>query len=249
MNAVGGEADKIVGRMRMSEKLLTEDTIIEIGKSIPLYKFRAFFQEATGEDLSGWEFQPWLNTQAGKTIKEALASYCEAARPKSMGELLSEERLNIISETDKNFILGFDKAINGLGYDSGGTIGDGICWGKYMIIYSKTGVKSKKVIARIFIRENGIVVRLFFNNIDKHRKYIESAPEHIKNVFINNHGNCSCNPQKENCRMRKSYTIDGKQIEKCSGVVFEFWGPTAEKLIDYINLLAEFYPVKKVKSA
>ena len=232
----------------MSEKLLTEDTIIEIGKSIPLYKFRAFFQEATGEDLSGWEFQPWLNMQAGKTLKEALASYCDAAKPQNMEKLLPEKRFSIISEADKNFILGFDKAITELGYDFGGAIGDGYCWGKYMIIYSKTGVKNKKVIARIFIRESEIVLRLFFNDIDKHREYIESAPEHLKNVFINNHGNCSCQPQKENCRMRKTYTIDGKQIEKCSGVVFEFRNPTVEKLADYINLLAEFYPVKKVKA-
>jgi len=229
----------------MSEKMLTEETIIEIGKSIPLYKFRAFFQEATGEDLSGSEFQPWLNTQAGKTLKEALASYRDAATPKSMAQILSEERFSIVSAADKGFILSFDKGMNELGYDFGGAIGDGYCWGKYMIIYSKTGVKSKKVIARIFIRESGIVLRLFFNDVDKHRAYIESAPEHIKSVFVNSHGDCSCNPKKENCRMRKAYTIDGRRIEKCSGVVFEFWNPTAEKLTDYINLLAAFYPVKK----
>ena len=232
----------------MSEKLLAEDTIIEIGKSIPLNKFRAFFQEVTGEDLSGWEFQPWLYTQTGKTLKEAIDSYCEAAKPKSMEKLLSEERFSIISQADKNFILDFDKTINSLGYDFGGTIGDGYCWGKYMIIYSKTGIKSKKVIARIFIRESEIVLRLFFNDIDKHSKYIEGTPEYIKSVFTGNHGNCSCNPQKENCRMRKNYTIDGRKIEKCSGVVFEFWNPATEKLIDYKNLLAEFYPDKKAKS-
>ena len=229
----------------MSEKMLTEETIIEIGKSIPLYKFRAFFQEATGEDLSGSEFQPWLNTQAGKTLKEALASYRDAATPKSMAQILSEERFSIVSAADKGFILSFDKGMNELGYDFGGAIGDGYCWGKCMIIYSKTGVKSKKVIARIFIRESGIVLRLFFNDVDKHRAYIESAPEHIKSVFVNSHGDCSCNPKKENCRMRKAYTIDGRRIEKCSGVVFEFWNPTAEKQADYINLLATFYPVKK----
>jgi len=45
--------------------------------------------------------------------------------------------------------------------------------------------------------------------------------------------------------MRKTYTIDGKQMEKCSGVVFEFYNPTMEKLGDYMGLLAEFYPAKK----
>jgi len=232
----------------MNKSLLPEDTVIKIGKSIPLYKFRAFFEEATGEVLSGWEFQPWLNTQAGKTLKEALSSYCKSVKLKSIEEILSEDRFNIISEVDKAFIIDFDKNINVLGYDFGGAIGDGYCWGKYMIIYSKTGVKSKQVIARFFIRDNSIVLRLFFNNIDKHRNYIEAAPECVKSVFINNHGNCSCNPKKENCRMRKTYTIADNQIEKCSGVVFEFRNPIAENLVEYINLLTEFYPVKKTKT-
>jgi len=210
-----------------------------------LHKFRAFFEEATGKELSDWEFQPWLNTQAGKTLKEALAAFCHATERKSMNELLAEERFKVITEPDKAFITMFDHEIGKLGYDFGGGIGDGYCWGKYMVVYSKTGAKSKKVIARIFIREDSIVLRLFFNNADKHRAYIENAPAHIKEVFTNNHGNCSCSPKKENCRMRKAYTIDGKQIEKCSGVVFEFWQPSLEKLPDYIHLLAEFYPVKK----
>jgi hypothetical protein len=229
----------------MNKNILHEDTIIEIGKSIPLYKFRAFFEEATGKELSGWEFQPWLNTQAGKTLKESLAAFCHATERKSINELLAEERFKIITDADKAFITAFDHEISKLGYDFGGGIGDGYCWGKYMVVYSKTGVKGKKVIARIFIREDSIVLRLFFNNAEKHRAYIENAPAHIKNVFTNNHGNCSCNPKKENCRMRKAYTIDGKQIEKCSGVVFEFWQPSLDKLPDYIHLLAEFYPVKK----
>ena len=59
-----------------------------------------------------------------------------------------------------------------------------------MIIYSKSGVKSKQVAARIYIKENGIVLRLFFNDIDKHREYIENAQDFIKNVFLGEHGNC-----------------------------------------------------------
>jgi hypothetical protein len=229
----------------MNKNILHEDTIIEIGKSIPLYKFWAFFEEATGKELSGWEFQPWLNTQVGKTLKESLAAFYHATERKSMNELLAEERFKIITDPDKAFIAAFDHEISKLGYDFGGGIGDGYCWGKYMVVYSKTGVKGKKVIGRIFIREDSIVLRLFFNNAEKHRAYIENAPAHIKDVFTNNHGNCSCSPKKENCRMRKAYIIDGKQIEKCSGVVFEFWQPSLEKLPDYIHLLAEFYPVKK----
>jgi hypothetical protein len=48
--------------------------------------------------------------------------------------------------------------------------------------------------------------------------------------------------------MRKIYVIDGRQIEKCSGVVFEFHQPNVEKLPDYMELLKEFYE-KKAKAA
>ncbi len=232
----------------MNKTKLTNDTIIEIGKSITLSKYREYFQKATGKDLSGAEFQPWLNLQAGKTVKEAIPLYCEATERKDMKEIMKENRFAIITEENKKFIIAFDKEIEMLGYDFGGGIGDGYCWGKYMIIYSKMGVKTKSVAARIFIRENSILLRMFFNNIDKHRNYIESAPKHIKEVFTGNHGGCSCNPKKDNCRMRKTYTIDDKLIEKCSGIVFEFKEPTIDNLNDYINLFKEFYPPKRVNT-
>lgn len=231
----------------MNKTKLTEDTIIEIGKSIPLSKFRNFFEEATGKKLSGGEFQPWLNAQSGKTLKEAVEAFSQATEQKSMKEIMEENRFSIVIDSDKEFIKLFDKEIETLGYDFGGGIGGGYCWGKYMIIYSKTGVKTKSVAARIFIKENGILLRLFFNNVDKHRNYIENAPEHIKEVFTGNHGNCSCNPKKENCRIRKTYVIDDIHIEKCSGVVFEFCNPTILKLPDYIALLNEFYPTRKAE--
>jgi len=231
----------------MGNEKLTENTVITIGKAISLTKYIAFFEDATGVEMPGCEFQPWLRTQEGKLLKDTLADYRHAARRKGMAELMMEERFSFVSGEDKAFILAFDEGVQELGYDCGGGIGEGYCWGRYMIIYTKTGVKNKQVAARVFIREDSIVLRLFFNNIDKHRMYIENAPAHIKAVFTNVHGNCGCNPKKENCRMRKTYTIDGKQIEKCSGVVFEFWNPTVAKQPDYIGLLKEFYPAK-VKS-
>jgi len=231
----------------MSINSLTEDTVIEISKSIPISKFRDFFVKATGKELSGWEFQPWLNMQVGKTLKETIAVYCEAIERKNMEKILLEDRFNIVSGSDKIFITAFDKEIGHLGYSFGGGIGDGYCWGKYMVVYTKANVKSKNVVARIFIREDCIVLRLFVNNVDKHRAFIENAPTHIKDVFIGNQGTCSCNPKKENCHMRKTYTIDGKTIEKCSGVVFEFWNPPIEKLPDYIDLLKEFYTPPTIK--
>ncbi len=229
----------------MSKNELTEKTVISVGKSISLSKYMAYFETTTGIEMPGCEFQPWLNTQIGKTLQEAIPAYTQVAVRKTMGDRLLEERFSFISAIDQAFIRSFDEEMERLGYDYGGGIGDGYCWGKYMIIYSKKGAKTPKVVARIFIRESSIVLRLFFNQIDKHQAYIENAPEHIKAVFTGAHGACSCNPKKENCRMRKTYVVDGVLYEKCSGVVFEFHNPTLEKTADYIALLREFYPTKK----
>lgn len=231
-----------------NSKTLTGDTIIELGKSIPLAKYRAYFRKVIKDfapEVFCGNFQSWLNTHTGKTLKQAVEAYYTTQDIKNMEEILTEERFNIISEQNKAFIIAFDKEIGELDYDFGGKIGSGFCWGPYMIIWSKVGVKAKKVVTRIFIRENGIILRLFFNKIDDHRAYIENAPEHIKNVFLSGHGDCSCNPKKENCNFRKSYEIDGKPIEKCSGVVFEFWEPNLLKLRDYMDLLKEFYASKR----
>ena len=233
----------------MNEITLTENTIIKIGKSMQGHRAHAFLEEITGKSVSGWEMKPWLATQEGKTIKETIASFIELAKSKKTEERLLEERFDFISEADKAFIAAFDKNIGELEYDCGGSIGEGGCWGNYMIIYTQTGVKSKKVIARIYIRGDGIVLRLFFSAIDKHRAYVENTPEHIKSVFTNNHGNCRCNPRYENCKHRKTYSIDGKKIEKCDGYVFEFSEPTVEKLPDYMSLLTEFYMPGKTARA
>jgi len=226
---------------------LTENTVIAEA-DISSERYRSFFRKAIegfSPEIYCGAFQHWLNQNNGKTVKEAIESYHFMKEPKSIEGKLAEKRFDIVSNPDKAFILAFTKEIAGLGYDFGGHIGWGACWGLYMVIYSKVGVKSKQVAARIFIRENGIVLRLFFNNIDKHSKYIETAPEHIKSVFTNAHGVCSCNPKKENCKMRKTYTINENLIEKCSGVVFEFHQPDMDKLPDYIDLFKEFYVSKK----
>jgi hypothetical protein len=166
---------------------------------------------------------------------------------RKMKSVLEEERFNIISEENKAFILAFDYEISKLGYGFGGNIGSGFCWGKYMIIYSKIGVKSKQVVARIYIRENSIVLRLFLNKIDKHREYIENAQDFIKEAFIGKHGACNhCRNDKGGiCKFRKTYTLENNYIEKCNGITFEFLEPSLEKLPEYVGLLREFYPVKK----
>lgn len=61
-----------------------------------------------------------------------------------MNDLLKEEAYRFVSSQDKEFIVAFDAEMNRLGYTCNRTIGDGYCWGRKMIIYTKAGVKSKK---------------------------------------------------------------------------------------------------------
>lgn len=165
-----------------------------------------------------------------------------------MRNAMSESRFDFIPQTDKDFILAFDDEMKALGYDYGGSIGSGYCWGRYMIIYSKTGVKSKKVPARIYIRESGeIVLRLFLTGIDGHRGYIENSEPYIRDVLTGAHGDCIyCkNDKNGTCKFRKTYTLYGRLIEKCTGIVFEFHKPGILKLSGYMGLLREFYKTKK----
>ena len=163
-----------------------------------------------------------------------------------MDDFLQEKRCNFIAREDKNFIRAFNLAMSSLGYDFGDKIGSGYCWGKYMLIYTRSGVKSKKVFARIYIQNETIVLRLFLNDIDKHRQYIENAPPHIKQVFAGEHAACRhCHNDHEGvCRFRKIYTLDDRLLEKCNGVTFEFHHPMVPKLPDYMALFTEFYPKK-----
>jgi hypothetical protein len=230
--------------MSKIKKLLEENTVIVWG-SIPVGEYRKFFEQAISKEFAGDKnFQTWLFTQAGKTLKEATEYYFNPSGQKNMEEFLSERRFNIISDSDKTFIIAFDKAINELGYNFGGVIGSGSIWGRNMISYGKTGTASRPIIARIYIREESIVLRLFLNKVDTHRQYIENAPTHIKEVFSGTHS--SCNFCHDKCNGRKEYTLDGRLIYKCSGSAFEFFQPSMEKLLDYVHLLTEFYPNKKI---
>ena len=161
--------------------------------------------------------------------------------------LFNDTRFDFISRKHKGFIFAFDDAMHKLGYSFGGKIGSGYCWGKYMLIYRKSGVKSDRVFARIYIRDASIVLRLFLNAVDKHRAYIEKAPAHIKEVFVGEAGNCQhCHNEKAGkCRFRKTYTLDDRLIEKCNGITFEFHDPRIERISDYISLFTEFFPNKK----
>jgi len=166
-----------------------------------------------------------------------------------MNDILRESRFNFVSHPDKAFMLAFNDEMTRLGYDFGQKIGSGYCWGNYMVIYTRAGVKSKQVYARIYIREPRIVLRLFFNDIDRHRAYIENAPDHILEVFTGEQGACQHDRDDGDgkCKFRKTYRLEDRLIEKCNGITFEFHEPSIQKLPDYIDLFTEFYPNKKIQ--
>ncbi len=163
-----------------------------------------------------------------------------------MEALLRETRFDFISPQDKDFILAFTQAIKELGYDFGDQISSGYCWGKYMIIYTK----GKQCVARLYLREHSIVLRLYLNKIDDHRAFIESGPSFIKTVFTSMAADCKhCHNEKEGrCQFRKSYTMDGRSYEKCNGLTFEFEDPDLLKLPGYIDLIREFALSKRQQS-
>lgn len=167
-----------------------------------------------------------------------------------MGRLetfLQEDRFDYLSQEDRAFVLAFDEAMEQRGYGCGDVVGGGYCWGRYMVIYTKVGVKSKKVTARLYLRDDGVVLRLFFSGIDKHRAFLEAAPPVVKEVFTGENGACGhCgNDHNGVCKFRKTYTLDGRLIEKCNGRTFEFYQPDLNKLPAYLAVYDEFYPSKR----
>ena len=236
--------------MAKNKKILPKDTLI-VWNKFPVGEYRNFFQETTGKEIKpgdkirpNMDFQNWLFSQSGKTLEDALEEYLNPSEPKNMEEILSERRFNVLSESNKMFIVAFDKAINDLGYDYGGIIGTGNVWSTMMIVYGKTNTKSRPCAARIYIKEDGIIFRLYLNKVDMHRQYIENASEHIKSAFTTENGRCTFCWEK--CPSRpKAYTIDGEVIQKCQHHTFYFDSPSIDRIPDYMNLLSEFYSKKK----
>lgn len=130
-----------------------------------------------------------------------------------MRDLLKKETYDFVSAEDKAFITAFDAEMERLGYTCNQTIGDGYCWGWNMMIYTKAGVKSKKPYARVYLRENDLVLRMYFNNVDKQRQVIEQAPDYVRQAFTVDYGACRhCHNMKADgsCSHRKCYRIHGK---------------------------------------
>lgn len=158
---------------------------------------------------------------------------------------MAEKQFDFLKEKDKLFIIDFTKKLEELGYTYGGEIGSGFCWGRYMLIFRKTNVKSKNVAARIYMKEDGIVLRLFFNTVSKLAVYISGLLSYIKTVFTGDYGNCK-HCKGDICKFCKEYEIGGMGYEKCNGTTFEFREPKREDIPDYIELFQEFYPGYKI---
>lgn len=160
-----------------------------------------------------------------------------------------KEAFSLLSSQQCQWVEMFNDEMEQLGCDCGPGFTGGFCWGVFMLSYSRTGLKSKKVMARIYVREQELILRLYLSKLDAHRAYLEQLPENIRQVFTGPFGQCShCHNQKEgNCRFRKVYTLEGRLIEKCNGYTFQFFSPEQEDMRQYLGLIREFYPVKKGK--
>ena len=166
-----------------------------------------------------------------------------------MKNQLLDERYSFVSEKDKEFIIAFNDSMLSAGYENNG-IQPYVVFGKYKIEYYKPGTKTKKFIARIYFREDGIVLRLYFSDIDKHREYIESAPDFIKKPFVDESHGCKmpdCKGMITNgkCRYRKTYNIGGTPYIKCAEQSFMYYNMDAKNAESYTEPLIKFYPTKK----
>jgi hypothetical protein len=159
-------------------------------------------------------------------------------------DLLRDKSFDYISPENREFICAFDKEMEKRGYGAGNIIVDGICWGRNMLIYSRVGAKSPGVAARIYMKGDGISLRMFLNNVTSHSGYIANSPEIIKGVFTGKYGTCK-HCKGDNCKFRKDYKIEGVKYEKCNGVTFKFYKPTLEGLSEYVGLFDEFFALKK----
>jgi len=231
---------------QVKKELLTEDTIIG-SRKIMAAEFRKFFKTKLGED---YEKYPVVHSvikvslnHKGKTLKQIIEECFNPSETKNLEEILSENRFKIVSEPDRIFIIAFDKAMNDIGYDFGGTISGNK--DLMAIIYGKTGTKSRLCPARIHIGNDGkINLRLYLHKVDDHRQYIENAPAHVRTVFTNNVGKCTgCNFRDGKCKYKctKIYTIGGRKFYKCD---FTITNLSVENISDYIDLISEFYSKK-----
>ena len=226
---------------------LTEDTVIG-SRKITAVEFRKFFKKTLGDD---YEKNPVARNiikvslnYKGKTLREILEECDSPLDSKNLEEILMEDRFKVISTSDKSFIISFDEAMTEAGYDFGGAI----IGNKDLmaIVYGKTGTKTRPRPACFHIYDSGaICLKLYLHKVDSRRQYVENASEHIREIFTNDMGKCNaCNFRNGKCKYNctKTYVISGHLFHKC---YFELTNLAVKNIPDYIDLLSEFYPMKK----
>jgi len=229
---------------KVKKEPLTENTVIG-SRKITAAEFRIFFEKTLGKDYEKYSvihsFIKVPLNHKGKYLKEIIEECFNPSGAKSLDSILSERRFSNVSESDKSFIVAFNKAMNEMGY--GFNIGGNK--DAMIIAFEKTNPKSRP--AYFVIDNNNVILRLFMAKIDAHRQFIENAPAHIKNLFTDKQGRCTgCNFRDGKCKynVTKTYTIDGHLVHKCEFVITNL---TVENIPDYIDLLSEFYLKKKSK--
>lgn len=114
-----------------------------------------------------------------------------------------------------------------------------------MIVYTKKGVKSKKSYARIYIREDDFILRLYLSNVNGHSAYIAAAPAFIQQAFVGEFPTCDHCDGKTECVHQKRYQIGDVSYEICDGKAFWFFSPNLSQMEEYLHLFGIFYPRKK----
>lgn len=150
-------------------------------------------------------------------------------------------RFKAVFEENLPFLEAFDKGMEGLGYTSERR-DDGT-----QMVYMKAGVKSEKPYVRVFADRRGLVLRFHLFKVEKHADFIADAPSHIRDVFAGPGGGCRhCTDDKEDrCGYRRTYVLDGEQIEKCGFSAFCFRDVDVSEVDDYVAMFREFYPERK----
>ncbi len=160
-----------------------------------------------------------------------------------MNPFFDDPQLSYLSATDRRFVARFDEAMKAAGFPDGGRLGPGYCWGRHLVAYAKGRPGSERQVARVYLRDDGITLRLYLSDLDKHRAYLERASEAILAPFLAGFGDCvHCHNQRPDgtCKFRKSYTLFGYLTDKCNGLTFEYRTPAEADIPSYLALLAEF---------
>ena len=185
-----------------------------------------------------------------RAIIPRLCAQQQAAHKSASDELDFGDATGVtISPDDQSFLRALDEGFRKLGYASDG-IQPYVCWGKYVVSYYRPGLKTKKYVSRIYLRDDGILFRMYFSNVDAHMEAVMSAPDYIRAAFTREYGRCTrCRGDKlgvnGTCLHRKSYTLFGTRYDMCDGQVFLFDERTLSAVDAYLSLLCAFYPAPR----